>query len=304
MRYSVQAKGYPVSQSQWQPTLTSHDPNPPITLEDAAAALLTPIPGSVFQDSVPRLRLRISSELFFVHAPAAAPETITLDKWFKQSEDPRRGPRQFQAASFFFTDSGIAETVTLDKWFRQSEEPRRRKRVEPGWNALVFVQAWGWLPEVQQQARVRLRTHGGSFLVEPVAETVTLDKWLSVQVHPRRQQRVQEGWISNPIEVPAVGTTWTSYGFPMLYTDADWQAGTLFYFEAYFRATSGTSRARLFNATDLTAVSGSEVSTTGTSLVRLRSGAISLTDGKDYLAQFGKDSGASRAFVLARVIAV
>jgi hypothetical protein len=25
------------SQLQWQPTLTSHDPNPPITLEDAAA---------------------------------------------------------------------------------------------------------------------------------------------------------------------------------------------------------------------------------------------------------------------------
>ena len=34
---------------QWQPTTTAHDPNPPITLEDAVASVFPPAPTIVKQ---------------------------------------------------------------------------------------------------------------------------------------------------------------------------------------------------------------------------------------------------------------
>ena len=54
------------------------------------------------------------------------------------------------------------------------------------------------------------------------------------------------------------------------------------------KATTGTVLARLYNLTDGTPVIGSDLSTSSLSFVRLRSGVLTLTDGKEYVAQKGK----------------
>jgi len=90
----------------------------------------------------------------------------------------------------------------------------------------------------------------------------------------------------------ALGAAYTTVGGPFLYTAANW--GTVaFYFEAFFRATAGTVRARLYNTTDSVAVANSEVTTANAVFNRQRSADISanLADGKEYRAQTSKGAG-------------
>lgn len=79
-------------------------------------------------------------------------------------------------------------------------------------------------------------------------------------------------------------------GSPFLYTAANW-TNTNWYLEAFLKAVTGTVWARLWNVTDSAEVA--TVSTSSTSYVRIRTTAFSLTDGKEYAAQFGVDSGAT-----------
>ena len=73
------------------------------------------------------------------------------------------------------------------------------------------------------------------------------------------------------------------------YYDSSQFDGTVtVYFEAGLYVSGGTGYARLYNLTDSTAVSGSEVSSTNTDwevYERKRSGAITLTTGKEYTVQ-------------------
>lgn len=110
-------------------------------------------------------------------------------------------------------------------------------------------------------------------------------------------------FIGYPVgAAPVVGDVWTTRGGPFLYVHANW-SNVEFFYEAYFRATSGTVRARLYNLTDSVAVVGSEVSTASATHVRLRSGALVLVDGKEYVAQFGTTAGSAGRFIRASVIA-
>lgn len=79
--------------------------------------------------------------------------------------------------------------------------------------------------------------------------------------------------------------TWNSYGVPKLYTAANW-TGATFYFESYMRAAAGTVNSRAYNETDSIAVTGSELATTSATMIRQRSGTLTLTDGKVYRSQF------------------
>ena len=83
-----------------------------------------------------------------------------------------------------------------------------------------------------------------------------------------------------------------SFGLPFLYTTANWSGTPSIFFEVFMRATSGTARARLYNETDAVAVTNSDVSTASVTYVRIRSAALTLTDGKVYVAQFGTEDGA------------
>lgn len=79
-------------------------------------------------------------------------------------------------------------------------------------------------------------------------------------------------------------------GKSFLFTAANWTSD-VWYFEVFMKAVSGTVHARLHDTTTDVAVPGSEVSTTSTSYVRLRSTSFSLTDGHVYCGRFGVDTG-------------
>ncbi len=90
----------------------------------------------------------------------------------------------------------------------------------------------------------------------------------------------------------AVVVVWTFKGVAELFTAANWGTGST-YFQVHMKAIIGTYRARLYNVTDSSAVVGSEVNTVATSYTRVRSGAITLTDGKEYRGQVGSVAGDS-----------
>ena len=82
-------------------------------------------------------------------------------------------------------------------------------------------------------------------------------------------------------------------GRAFLFTAANWGTQS-FYLEVFMRATEGTVEAELYNVTDGVTVAGSNVSTSSATLVRLRSGALTLVNGKEYrlqLLRLGSDGG-------------
>ncbi|KKL49823.1 hypothetical protein LCGC14_2311660 [marine sediment metagenome] len=102
----------------------------------------------------------------------------------------------------------------------------------------------------------------------------------------------------------AIPSTYESYGTLFLYTAANWDGSLEFFLEVYCQAVAGTVRARLWNVTDGAVVAGSGLSTASASYTRLRSGALTLTDGKSYLVQFGTEEVANGAFKSGKIIAV
>ena len=89
---------------------------------------------------------------------------------------------------------------------------------------------------------------------------------------------------------------------PFLFTAANFDSAFGHYFEAFFRAVSGTANARLYDNTAAAAVAGSELSTMSSSNVRLRSGSLTLVDGNVYVAQFGTSAADSAARKSAQVL--
>ncbi len=58
-------------------------------------------------------------------------------------------------------------------------------------------------------------------------------------------------------------------------------------FEVDMLQTTGTAHARLWDKTGAAVVTSSELSTTSGTIVRLRTGTLTLIDGREYQAQFG-----------------
>lgn len=77
-----------------------------------------------------------------------------------------------------------------------------------------------------------------------------------------------------------------------------------FFFEAFHRARSGTAYARLYDVTLAAAVAGSTVNTASATHVRQRSGALTLTDGSTYEAQFGKSGTDAAAAMGGKVVII
>lgn len=116
--------------------------------------------------------------------------------------------------------------------------------------------------------------------------------------NPSTEVTASAGVVKPSTAVARSGTTtlnlptFSSYGVPFLYTQANWGtggAGLTFYYEVYMKAVTGNAFTRLYNETTSTAVANSQMSTTSTSYSRLRTAsALTLTDGQVYRAQFGK----------------
>jgi len=79
---------------------------------------------------------------------------------------------------------------------------------------------------------------------------------------------------------------------------SDWE-DMEWYFEASFKAGTGTAYVRLYNQTDGAAVSGSVLTTTSTSYTQVRSSAITKPSGtKTFVVQYGHDpSGGGGDFI-------
>ena len=107
---------------------------------------------------------------------------------------------------------------------------------------------------------------------------------------PELAAEQQEAWFAaNPI--PAIGT-YNRYGAWNLYT-ASLNVGMTYAFEVHMLATAGTVNGRMWDRTASAAVAGSELSTTSASLVRLRSGGLTLIDAHEYEAQFALSAGST-----------
>lgn len=110
------------------------------------------------------------------------------------------------------------------------------------------------------------------------------------RIHRKAIGQVGEIDTAQVITRLATGFTYSSYGEAFLYTAADWLNVTI-KFEAHMRAITGTAYARLYNETTANPVIFSEVSTTSSTFVLVRSAALSLTDGHVYRAQLAKTAG-------------
>ena len=89
---------------------------------------------------------------------------------------------------------------------------------------------------------------------------------------------------------PGIGLYSSDQGAHRVFTSANWTGGS-FVFEVHMRAAVGTAYARLWDRTAGALVASSELSTTSTTKARVRSGALTLTDGHEYEAQFARSTG-------------
>lgn len=87
--------------------------------------------------------------------------------------------------------------------------------------------------------------------------------------------------------IAASGIVWTLHGDAFNYDAAKHGSSLEVYFELFFRATTGTAYGRLFNLDTELPVTDSMLSTMENTFTRLRSAALTLTDGDDYQAQLG-----------------
>lgn len=90
------------------------------------------------------------------------------------------------------------------------------------------------------------------------------------------------------------GFAYTYYGSPFLFTAANWKTGILVYAEAYFRATTGTVYTDLYDLTSAALVASSTLTTSAATFTRVRSAALTLTDGHEYrfrISKTGVDAG-------------
>jgi len=92
----------------------------------------------------------------------------------------------------------------------------------------------------------------------------------------------------------------TVYGSPFLYTVANWAAGSQFFFEVFMRAITGTIKCDLIDVATGDAVANSALSTTDTTLTRLRTVALIFVNGATYRARFSTNG--SGAFIGAKLI--
>jgi len=101
----------------------------------------------------------------------------------------------------------------------------------------------------------------------------------------------------------AVGIVWTDRGREINHVVAN-HPSAAHYLEAYFRATAGTAYARLYDLDAVAAVAASTISTAAGGHTRVRSAAITLIDGHDYIGQSGTsaaDAGKMKAVVVVNV---
>lgn len=131
---------------------------------------------------MPRIQFPV---LFQPIVTGAAPETITLDKWFAPPSQPVRPNRRPQPDSSAYVLSTTPETVTADRWAQPPSQPTR------------------------QPVRRPLDQPVGPLAPLAAPEVVTLDKWFAPPTQPvgpkPRPQPNSSAYVlsTSPATVPA-----------------------------------------------------------------------------------------------------
>lgn len=120
-------------------------------------------------------------------AGSAPPETITVDKWYNQHDNPIRKGLQVAAivSSLFFVDAPAqAEVVTVDKWYQPISQPLR-KPVQKANGGQTFLDVprivllTDWFAEIKQPyfSKVRQLPYGEYRFELP--RTVLVTDWIN-----------------------------------------------------------------------------------------------------------------------------
>jgi len=224
--------------------------------------------------------------------------------WNVQSHNPPRGPEPLVYEGLWsgVLDETLYTAVAID-WCVQCPEPQPYLRgVDQGESVSIteptvhFVSVpFDWIvqhPVPPVDHRPLVAEGDQRNIVEPTSFVVPPFDWYVLLPGPFPGLALFDyGLVVSPLIaiIPTAGS-YADYGVPFLYTSANW-AGVVFVFEVYMRASTGVVRTRLYDKTVSAAVSDSEMSTTSTAFVRLRSPVLSFTDAHEYVLQLALGSG-------------
>jgi len=121
------------------------------------------------------------------------PRTILLSDWWQAASQPRIVKLRDSNFGNILVDFSLpgVETITLDKWFRQLNEPTRRKVTRQTAGEFRFEipsLTFDWIQQQPQPVRkliTRVYTQDYSVRGITVQELVTLDKWFKETNQPR-----------------------------------------------------------------------------------------------------------------------
>lgn len=184
-----------------QPTLRSGLTTALISSSGETWAPTLPSLSLLWQQPLSQPTVRLATQQTppaFVYAPAAASETITLDKWYQPLSGPEYSiglPTPEQPYLSFVKAGPFPETVTADRWFQPLSQPLARgaapfvAEIGP-----VFVSAsveWFQplsIPRARAPSQYQALSYG-YFVASAAPETITLDKWYEPLSIPVRYQR-------------------------------------------------------------------------------------------------------------------
>ena len=133
--------------------------------------------------------------------------------------------------------------------------------------------------------------YGGRVVVEQNAETIVNTETQALVFAYNTQTTTSSSFT----DIATIGMCF------YLHTDANWDGTQTRYFEATMKTSAATGYANLSTVAD-SAVASSEVSTTSTSFIRVRSGAITLVNETVYKAMFKNDGTNTTSLNSARII--
>ncbi len=103
--------------------------------------------------------------------------------------------------------------------------------------------------------------------------------------------------------ISTASATYVDVGFPSIVKiDTTQYSGATYYYEATFKTSAGTAGCGLLDKTAASIVTSSDITTTSTSVVRVRSTAITPTSGNDFYDQIKCSGGSTNTFYGGRVV--
>jgi hypothetical protein len=258
---------------------------------------------------------------FIKASPAAAP-SINITAVHIRARVPIRKRRRTPSSKLGFVKAPpvAAPSININTVFPRTIRSRRRKArlprsrlgfvkappvAVPSVNInTIFIRTRRRIPPKKKRPRIIILSFGKP-TPPPTVRSARL-------LAPPRLKRLKKGrkpvWLKPGFPAPGATPVFNSFGSDIFYDPANYTTKNAIYFEAYMSAETGkTARARLYNITGATAITGSDITTTSTTLVRVRSGDIKANmpaSAVDMRAQRGGLAGDAPTIKSARLIII